>query len=86
MRDTLSLYVRPLFFNLLLWVCGVTLLLMSKNAIERVSDSINGSSLDLALILLAYLLLFLLSPIRAWINRRLYKRGRRHAANHRPNA
>ena len=85
MRHNLSLYVRPLLFNVLLWVCGVTLLLMSKETIKRVSDSISDSSLDLTLVLGAYLLLFLLSPIRAWTNRRLYKLARRHGAHRRPN-
>ena len=84
-RDKLSLYVRPWLFNVLLWACGVSLLLVSKDAIKRVSDSISDSSLDLTLVLSAYLLLFLLSPIRVWTHRRLYKFARRHSVHRRPN-
>ncbi|PRA23039.1 hypothetical protein [Pseudomonas poae] len=79
MRDKLSTYVHPLLFNVLLWSFCVSLLLISKGVIERTSDAINERSLDLPLVLIAYLLFFLLSPIRAWINRRLYKLARRRA-------
>lgn len=58
-------------------------LLMSRDVIERIIGDTSGSSFDLALVLIAYLLLFLLNPMRNWINRRLYKRARRHAARQR---
>lgn len=83
MQDKLSMYVHPLLLNALLWVSGVTLLLMSRDVIERITGLTSGSSFDLTLVLIAYLLLFLLSPMRNWINRRLYKRARRHAARQR---
>ncbi|WP_241495547.1 hypothetical protein [Pseudomonas sp. FH1] len=84
MQDKLSINVRPLFFNILLWVFGVTLLLISKGVIERMTGSTDEGSLDLPLVLIAYLLLFLLTPIRAWTHRRLRKRARRLSAGHRP--
>ncbi|KGE68882.1 MULTISPECIES: hypothetical protein [Pseudomonas] len=84
MQDKLSMNVRPLFFNILLWVFGVTLLLICKGVIERMTGSSNEGSLDLTLVLIAYLLLFLLTPIRAWTDRRLRKRARRLSAGHRP--
>lgn len=84
MQDKLSINVRPLFFNILLWLFGVTLLLISKGVIERMTGSSNEGSLDLTLVLIAYLLLFLLTPIRAWTHRRLRKRARRLSAGHRP--
>ncbi|QHF44655.1 hypothetical protein PspS35_13040 [Pseudomonas sp. S35] len=84
MQDKLSTNMRPWLLNLLLWVCGVTLLLLGKDTIEHVTGSTSDSSVDLALVLAAYLLLFLLNPIRAWILRRLRKRARRHAARQRP--
>lgn len=83
MQDKLSMYVHPLLLNTLLWVLGVTLLLMSRDVIERITGVTSGSSFDLPLVLIAYLLLFLLNPMRYWINRRLYKRARRHAARQR---
>lgn len=83
MQDKLSMYVHPLLLNALLWVLGVTLLLMSRDVIERIAGVTSGSSFDLTLVLIAYLLLFLLNPMRNWINRRLYKRARRHAARQR---
>ena len=83
MQDKLSMYVHPLLLNALLWVLGVTLLLMSRDMIERITGVTSGSSFDLALVLIAYLLLFLLNPMRSWLNRRLYKRARRHAARQR---
>lgn len=84
MHDKLSMNIRPLFLNVLLWAGGVTLLLMSKNVIERMTGFASENSLDLALVLIAYLLFFLINPIRTWIHRRLRKRARRHAARHRP--
>ena len=83
MQDKLSMYVHPLLLNALLWVLGVTLLLMSRDVIERIAGVTSGNSFDLTLVLIAYLLLFLLNPMRYWINRRLYKRARRHAARQR---
>ena len=83
MQDKLSTYMHPLLLNALLWVSGVTLLLMSRDVIERIMGDTSGSSFDLALVLIAYLLLFLLNPMRNWINCRLYKRARRHAARQR---
>ncbi len=83
MQDKLSTYMHPLLLNTLLWVSGVTLLLMSRDVIERIMGDTSGNSFDLALVLIAYLLLFLLNPMRNWINRRLYKRARRHAARQR---
>ena len=80
MQDKLSTYVHPLLFNVLLWSFGVTLLLISKGVIERTSDAFSERSLDLPLVLIAYLLFFLLTPIRAWVNRRLRKSARRRAA------
>lgn len=83
MQDKLSMHVHPLLQNALLWVSGVTLLLMSRDVIERITGVTSGSSFDLAQALIAYLLLFLLNPMRNWIHRRLYKRARRHAARQR---
>ena len=83
MQDKLSTYMHPLLLNALLWVSGVTLLLMSRDVIERIAGVTSGNSFDLTLVLIAYLLLFLLNPMRNWINRRLYKRARRLAARQR---
>jgi hypothetical protein len=82
MQYKLSINVRPLLFNLLLWMGGVALLLLSKSVIEWVTGSTSDGGLELAMVLAAYLLLFLLNPIRAGIDRRLRKRARR-AARHR---
>lgn len=85
MQYKLSINVRPLLLNLLLWMGGVALLLLSKVMIEWVTGSTSDGGLELAMVLAAYLLLFLLNPIRAWIDRRLHKRARR-AARHKPGA
>ncbi|WP_339415892.1 MULTISPECIES: hypothetical protein [unclassified Pseudomonas] len=84
MQSKLPMKGHPLFFNVLLWVFGVALLLTSRGVIERATGSPSDSSVDLALVLSAYLLLFLLNPIRAWTYRRLRKRARRLCASHRP--
>ncbi|MCF5052930.1 hypothetical protein GIW50_09180 [Pseudomonas syringae] len=83
MHDKLSITLRPLCLNIALWAGGVALLLISKDVIEWATGSTRDSSLELALVLSAYLLLFLLKPIRAGIERQQRKRTRRHAARHR---
>jgi hypothetical protein len=77
MHDKPSTGVRPLLLNVLLWVGGVSLLLMIKDTVERFTGSLGNSSMDLVTVLMAYLLLFLLEPIRNGIQRRLRKNARR---------
>ena len=77
MQDKPSTGVRPLLLNVLLWVSGVTLLLMIKDAVEQLTGPLVDSSMDLVTVLMAYLLLFLLEPIRNAIQRRLRKHARR---------
>lgn len=84
MQDKLPTPLRPQYFNMLLWLAGVILLLATKGIIERTFGSTRDSALDLTLVLIAYLLLFLLDPIRARINRRLRKRARRLNTRHSP--
>jgi uncharacterized membrane protein len=77
MQDKQPSNVRPVLLNSLLWLCGVSLLLMSTDAVERFTGPLGASPTDLSLVLAAYVLLFLLEPIRHWINRRLRKHARR---------
>ncbi len=77
MHDKPSTGVRPLLLNVLLWLGGVSLLLMIKDAVEQFTGPLGDSSMDLVTVLMAYLLLFLLEPIRNAIQRRLRKNARR---------
>lgn len=77
MHDKPSTGVRPLLLNVLLWVAGVSLLLMIKDAVEQLTGPLGDSSMDLVTVLMAYLLLFLLEPIRNFIQRHLRKNARR---------
>ena len=77
MHDKSSTGVRPLLLNVLLWVAGVSFLLMIKDTVEQLTGSLGESSMDLVTVLMAYLLLFLLEPIRNAIQRRLRKNARR---------
>lgn len=85
MRDKLLNPLPPVMFNTLLWLCAVTILLMLKNVITRLFEVIDDDwlDLDLAVALCAYVLLFLLEPMRNRINRRLRKRSRRKENRHR---
>ncbi|MCR4538611.1 hypothetical protein NUV89_09425 [Pseudomonas sp. 18.1.10] len=77
MQDKPSTGVRPLLLNVLLWVAGVSLLLIIKDAVEQLTGPLSDSSMDLVIVLMAYLLLFLLEPIRNAIQRGLRKKARR---------
>lgn len=77
MQDKPSTGVRPLLLNVLLWVGGVSLLLMIKDTVEQFTAPLGNSSMDLATVLIAYVLLFLLEPTRNGIHRRLRKHARR---------
>ncbi|WLH88034.1 hypothetical protein PSH87_15260 [Pseudomonas sp. FP453] len=77
MQDKPSTGVRPLLLNVLLWVGGVSVLLMIKDAVAQLTGPLGDSSMDLVTVLMAYLLLFLLEPIRNAIQRRLRKNARR---------
>lgn len=77
MQDNPSTGVRPLLLNLLLWVGGVSLLLMVNDAMKQWTGPLSDSPMDLATLLIAYLLLFVVEPIRNGIYRRLCKHARR---------
>lgn len=85
MQHKLSNPLPPLVFNALLWLCGITLLLMLKTMIARLSGAIDDDwmELDLALALSAYVLFFLLEPMRTRIIRHLGKRARRREKRYR---
>ncbi|MBW4793993.1 hypothetical protein [Pseudomonas tolaasii] len=85
MQLKLSNPVPPIVFNAVVWLCGVTLLLLLKNALVAFFEAIDDDSLELnlAMALCAYVLLFLLEPLRNRIDRRLKKRNRRRANRHR---
>lgn len=82
MHYKLSNNLRPLLVNALLWLGGVALLFLIKDVVELYSEPIAGTWVDLTLVLTAYLLFFLLEPIKNAINRRLRKRARRRKADH----
>lgn len=79
MQHKLSNRARPLFFTVLLWLCGVALLFLIKVGIELFEGPIAETWIDLALVLTAYLLFFLLDPLQTWISHRLRKRARRNS-------
>ncbi|MCU1781501.1 hypothetical protein NTD80_01930 [Pseudomonas sp. 13B_2.1_Bac1] len=79
MQDKL---LRPLLFNAVLWLCGITLLFTVRDIIGRFNAPIDDGLLDLALVLVAYVLLFLLEPIRCRISRHMRKRVQRRARRH----
>ncbi|MEO8490093.1 hypothetical protein [Pseudomonas sp.] len=85
MQGKLSNPMPPVAFNALLWVIGVALLIIVKDTIARTLevDEDDWLPLDLGVALCAYVLLFLLEPIRKRINRRLEKRARRRENRHR---
>ena len=80
MQHKWSNTMHPLMFNTVLWLCGVALLYLIKALVEVFSGPISETWMDLTLVLTAYLLLFVLDPIRTRINRRLHKRARRKQA------
>ncbi|WP_106803602.1 MULTISPECIES: hypothetical protein [unclassified Pseudomonas] len=79
MQDKL---LRPLLFNAVLWLCGITLLFTVRDIIGRFNAPIDDGLLDLALVLAAYVLLFLLEPIRCRISRHMRKHLQRRARRH----
>lgn len=74
--------MRPLFVTILLWLCSVVLLFVIKNVIELYTGPVAETWVDLALVLAAYLMFFLLAPLQNWMRRRSRKRARRHISNH----
>ncbi|KAF1005870.1 MAG: hypothetical protein GAK32_02574 [Pseudomonas fluorescens] len=70
----------PLFFTLVLWLCGVALLFALKALIEVFWGPIAETWMDLSLVLAGYLLFFVLEPLQTWAGNRLRKRARRKAA------
>ncbi|MGB3127785.1 MAG: hypothetical protein WBB95_28560, partial [Pseudomonas sp.] len=64
MQDKRTTLLQPVLFNSGLWLCAITLLLLARDAVERVTGPVEESwlDLDLALVLIAYVLLFLLEP------------------------
>ncbi|MBT2372284.1 hypothetical protein [Pseudomonas fluorescens] len=83
MQHKRSSRARPLLFTLMLWLCGVALLFLIKAGIEWFEGPIAQTWIDLALVLTAYLLFFLLDPLQTWVNHRLRKRARRTSRLHR---
>lgn len=69
--------VRPTLLYVLLWLCGVSLMLMIKDVVEQFTGQLGDDSMDLATVLVAYVLLFTLKPIKHWTDRRLRKHERR---------
>lgn len=84
MHDKQSSPMRPLFVTILLWLCSVVLLFLIKNVIELFTGPVAETWIDLALVLVAYLMFFLLAPVQRWIQRRSRKRARRHVGRHAP--
>lgn len=84
MHDKQSSTMRPLFVTILLWLCSVVLLFVIKNVIELFTGPVAETWIDLALVLVAYLMFFLLAPVQRWIQRRSRKRARRHVGGHAP--
>lgn len=82
MHDKQSSTMRPLFVTILLWLCSVVLLFVIKNVIELFTGPVAETWIDLALVLVAYLMFFLLAPVQRWIQRRSRKRARRHVGGH----
>lgn len=72
--------LRPILLNALLWLCGVALLFAARTF----SGPTDEGWLDLALVLIAYVLLFLLGPLQKHLHRRLRKRLQRRQNRHRP--
>jgi hypothetical protein len=82
MRHRFSNRARPLLFSVGLWLCGVAVLFLIKAGIQVFEGPIAETWIDLALVLTAYLLFFLLDPLQAWITHRLRKRARRNSRLH----
>ena len=80
MQHKRSNTMHPLMFNALLCLWGVALLYLAKAVMELFLGAISETWIDLTLVLAAYLLLFVLDPIRTRINRRMRKRARRRQA------
>ncbi|MEX5510381.1 MULTISPECIES: hypothetical protein [Pseudomonas] len=74
--------MRPLFVTILLWLCSVVLLFVIKNVIELFTGPVAETWVDLALVLVAYLMFFLLAPLQNWMRRRARKRARLHLHAH----
>lgn len=83
MQHKRSNRARSLLFTVMLWLCGVALLFLIKVGIELFEGPIAETWIDLALVLTAYLLFFLLDPLQTWISHRLRKRTRRNSRLHR---
>lgn len=81
MQNKLSRAMRPLLLNAALWLSGVALLFLIKDVIEEVSGPIDGTWIDLTLVLTAYLLFFILDPLQSQVSRHLRKRARRRKAH-----
>jgi uncharacterized membrane protein len=84
MHDKRSSTMRPLFVTILLWLCSVALLFIIKNVIELYTGPVAETWIDLALVLVAYLMFFLLAPLQRWLQRRSRKRARRHVGGQPP--
>ncbi len=82
MQDKRSSNMRPLFVTILLWLCSVVLLFVIKNVIELFTGPVAETWVDLALVLVAYLMFFLLAPLQNWMRRRARKRARLHPSAH----
>ncbi|MFC6339995.1 hypothetical protein GIR22_07490 [Pseudomonas sp. CCM 7891] len=79
MQGRFSNRARPLLLTMVLWLCGVALLFLIKAGIELFEGPIAQTWSDLALVLTAYLLFFLLEPLQTWVTNRLRKRARRNS-------
>lgn len=71
--------MRPLFITALQLLGCVAFLFMLKAVIELFTGPIAETWIDLALVLLAYLMFFVLTPLQNWMIRRAHKRSRRKA-------
>ena len=77
MQRRISNRARPLVFTVVLWLCGVAVLFLTKAGVEAVQGPISKTWVDLTLVLAAYLFFFLLDPLQQWTANRLRKRARR---------
>ncbi|AZE55680.1 hypothetical protein C4K03_3527 [Pseudomonas synxantha] len=82
MQDKRPSTMRPLFVTILLWLCSVVLLFVIKNVIELFTGPVAETWVDLALVLVAYLTFFLLTPLQNWMQRRARKRARQQVSSH----
>ncbi|MRJ23278.1 hypothetical protein FRT60_23565 [Pseudomonas haemolytica] len=80
MQDKPSSNMSPLFVTILLWLCSVVMLFVIKNVIELFTGPVAETWVDLALVMVAYLMFFLLAPVHSWLRRRSRKRARHHVS------